>query len=145
MRSKHPSFGGDLFSAQKGEHSKAKPNLVSTGQSVAEIRPCGQTAANRSIRLLQRVVLALVKRADVLMAEAFLVDLDIGAEQLRLRQLLDGKANGLGGAVEAAVLDLGGDLAIARRKQLRGRCVIKFTHHGSNIVAESGWMNTACI
>ena len=50
------------------------------------------------------------------MAEARLVDLDIGAEEQRLRQFLDREANGVGGGVETAIADLAGDLAITRRK-----------------------------
>src|SRR5512141_2575938 len=78
--------------------------------------------------LAERIFRTVVERANVLVAEPRFVDLDIGAEQQWLRQFLDGKSDGVGGAVEAAVFDLVDDLAVARGKQLCRRIEIEFIH-----------------
>src|SRR6185312_6229238 len=89
---------------------------------------CRTRAASGRLLLLQRIGIAGIERADFLVPEAALVDLDAGPEQERLGQLLHGETDGVGGAVEPAVFDLARDLAVARGKQLGRRGVIEFLH-----------------
>src|SRR6185503_17913863 len=52
---------------------------------------------------VQRIVRSLVQAPDLLAIEAFLVDLEIGADKEFRGQHLDGEANGVGGAGKTLV------------------------------------------
>src|SRR4051794_25688807 len=66
----------------------------------------GRRRALGRLLLFQRVIGAGVERLDLLVPQTALIDLDAGSEQLRLRQLFDGKADRVGRTVEAAILHL---------------------------------------
>src|SRR6478672_5332556 len=63
-------------------------------------------ATSGGLRLLQRVFRAFIKGADFLMPQTALVDLDAGAQKLRLRQFLHREADSGRRVVEPAVFDL---------------------------------------
>ena len=77
---------------------------------------------------LVRELDAVVQRADALMVEAVLGDLDVSAEQQRRRQFLDGKPDCFRGVVKSAVFHHLLELAVAGGKQLGWRGVIEFRH-----------------
>ena len=84
----------------------------------------------------------LVEPADAFAVEALFLDLEIGPEQQRSRKLLDRKADGFGGGIEAPVADRDLALAAAARKQLADALKSNATVPNDSAVAHTGFLRS---